>query len=140
MIRPNPIQIATAKRLVAHEIAACNADHHAAAAAGSVYDKLQAHLAPLLGAAGVQALFARSAKLAQADFGCLAEVSFEDGSSKLRECMQSQDPDVAAASAAGLFATFFGLLDTFIGDRLTTQMLRRAWPTIDSAPSRGTET
>ena len=120
-----------ARQLLAHEAAAGSADARAATAAGRVYDKLHAHLAPLVGDAGVQLLFVRSAKLAQGDFAWLTEVSILEGSTKLRECLQAQDPPIATESAAALFGTFFALLTTFIGERLTTQVLRRAWPTID---------
>lgn len=117
--------------MLAQEVAAGSADACSATAAGRVYDKLHAHLAPLVGEAGVQLLFVRSAKLAQGDFAWLAQVSILEGSTKLRECLLSQDPAVATESAAALFGTFFTLLTTFIGERLTTQALLRAWPTID---------
>ena len=115
---PSPEQMDRARRLLAHE------------GAGRVYDKLHAHLAPLVGAAGVQALLARSAKLAQGEFACLSVAVVED-STRLRDCLRSQDPTVAAESAAALFATFFALITVFIGERLTTQVLRTAWPTIE---------
>ncbi len=118
-----------ARRLLAHESAAGSADERATTAAGRVYDKLQVHLAPLVGAAGVHSLFVRSAKLAQGEFTCVAEATILEGSTKLRERLQAQDPAVATESAAALFGTFFALVTTFIGERLTTQVLRSAWPT-----------
>ena len=138
--RPSPAQMERARRLLAHEGAAGSADERATTAAGRVYDKLHAHMAPLVGAAGVQLLFQRSAKLAQGEFACLDEVSILEGSTKLRECLQAQDPAVATESAAALFGTFFALLTTFIGERLTTQVLRSAWPTIEEAAPRETKT
>jgi hypothetical protein len=119
---------------LAHEGAPGNADGGAATAAGRVYDKLQAHLAPLIGATGVQSLLVRSAKLAQGDFSGLAEVSIFEGSTQLRERLQAQESAVTTESAAALFATFFALLTTFIGARLTAQVLRRAWPMIEQTP------
>ena len=97
-------------------------------AAGRVYDALHAHLAPLVGHAGVQALFIRSAKLTRRDFPFLEAAGFDDFA-KLRERLQTQDPAVANEAAATLFATLFALITTFIGERLTTQALSRAWPT-----------
>ena len=118
-----------ARRLLEHEGAAGSADE-CARAAGRVYDKLQAHLGPLVGSAGVQALLVRSVKLAREEFSFL-EVDVLEGSTKLRECLQAQeDPAVVAESAAALFGTFFAIITTFIGERLTTQALRSAWPTI----------
>src|SRR5450631_2152410 len=134
MSRASPAQMERARRLLAHEGAAGSADE-AAAAAGRVYDKLDIHLAPLLGAAGVQALLVRSATLTQGEFPFLA-VAGPDGSTKLRECLRAQDPSVATESAAALFGTFFTLITTFIGERLTVQALRRAWPKIEeTAPT-----
>jgi hypothetical protein len=128
--RPTPAQVERARRLLAHEGAAASADDCATAAL-RLYDKLHAHLAPLVGAAGVQLLFVRSAKLAQGEFARLAGVAILEGSTKLRECLQAQDPAVATESAAALFGTFFALIATFIGEPLTTQVLRGAWPTIE---------
>ena len=131
--RPSLAHMEWARRLLAHEGAAASVGaEKCAAAADSVYDKLYTHLTPLVGMAGVQALFVRSAKLAQGEFACLAEASFHENSAKLRECLQAQDPAVATESAAALFGTFFALLTTFIGERLTTQALRSAWPTIEA--------
>jgi hypothetical protein len=122
--------------LLAYEGAAGSADE-CATAAGRVYEKLEARLAPLLGSAGVQALLVRSARLAQGDFPLLA-VAVPEGPTKLRECLQAQDPAVATESAAALFGNFFTLLTTFIGERLTTQVLRGAWPTIEEMAPRET--
>jgi hypothetical protein len=134
--RPSQAQLERARRLLAHEGAASSAGD-CPAAAGRVYEKLEARLAPLLGSAGVQALLVRSARLAQGDFPFLV-VAVPEGSTKLRECLQAQDPAVATESAAALFGTFFTLLTTFIGERLTTQALRGAWPTIEEMALRET--
>jgi hypothetical protein len=107
-----------------------------AKAAGRVYDKLNSQLAPLLGFPGVQALFIRSAKLVRDEFTALSEITALESSAKLRERLQALESGVAAQTAEALFGTFFGLITTFIGERLTTQALRGAWPTIeDTAPT-----
>ena len=78
----------------------------------------------------------RSAKLAYAEFASLAEVAAPEGLTKLGACLQALDPAAATEAAATLFGTFFELITTFIGERLTVQVLRSAWPTIeDTAPS-----
>jgi len=108
--------------LLAHEGAASSQDARANTAAGRVYDKLQLQMGPLLGVAGVHLLFMRSAKL--------------ESSTKLRERLQAQDPAVATESAAALFGTFLTLSTAFIGERLTTQVLRNAWPTFEKIETR----
>jgi hypothetical protein len=117
--------------LLAHEGATGGAAARAKTAAGRVYDKVHVHLAPLVGIAGVHLLFARSARLAQGEFARFAEVSSDEGSTKLRECLHAQDPAVATESAVALFGNVFTLITTFIGERLTAQVLRSAWPTFD---------
>jgi len=88
--------------------------------------------------AGVQLLFTRSAKLAQGEFTGLAEISILEGSTPLRERLQEQESPLAPESAEALFGTFFALIATFIGERLTNQMLRRAWPTIEEMATEET--
>ena len=128
-MRPSAEQREWASRLLASE-GASESSHEIAEVAGRVYDKLHAHLDPLLGAAGVRALLVRSAKLTEVEFPFLRTPTIQ-GSMKLRECLREQEPTIAAAAAATLFGTFFALITTFIGERLTTQLLRSAWPTIE---------
>lgn len=131
MSRAITAQVERARQLLAHEGAAST--DHCAAAAEQVYNKLDAQLALLLGSAGVQALFRRSAKLAQGELAGVAQAVSCDDAAKLRECLQALDPAVAAEAAVVLFGTFFTLVATFIGERLTTEALRSAWPTIETA-------
>jgi len=134
MNRPGPAHMERARRLLVYEREAGGAEDFAAAA-GQVYDKLHAHLAPLVGASGVEALIARSMKVTHSEFPFL-EVPIREGSTKLRECLRAQEPAVAAELATALFATFFALIARFIGDRLTTQALSSAWPTIEETAPR----
>jgi hypothetical protein len=129
--QPSAAQLEKARRLLAHEGAASGAEDGAAAAAGRVYDKLHAHFAPLLGVVGVQSLFVRSAKLTSGEFSGLAEISILEGAEKLREHLQARGSAGDVESAATLFGSFLELLTTFVGERLVTQVLRSAWPTIE---------
>lgn len=137
MNRPSPATLARIRRLLAHEGAAGSA-HEWATAAGRVHDKLHAHLDPILGVAGVHALLVRSAKVAHGEFACLEDAALGD-STKLRECLQGQDVAVASAAAAALFGSFFALITAFIGERLTSQVLRKAWPTFAATEPGETE-
>lgn len=131
MSRPSAPQIEKARRLLAHEGASGDSAEACATAAGRVYDKLNAQLVPLLGAPGVQALFMRSAKLVRDEVTALADVTALENSTSLRACLQALESGVATQTAEALFGTFFVLITTFIGERLTTQALRGAWPTIE---------
>ena len=132
---PDEAQFARAKRLLAYESAPGGCSNGCAGAAGRVYDKLTTRLGPLLGAAGVQALFARSARLASRDLAVVAGVGLLESSTTLAAFLQGLEPGVAQQAAEALIGTFLSLITTFIGERLTLQALRSAWPTIeDPAP------
>lgn len=128
MTRPNPTQLELIRGLLALEGAAGGADD-CSTAATRVFDKLRARLVPILGAAGVQALLDRSAKLTQRDFPFL-EPSVVGDETKLNAWLRAQDPAVAMESATFLFGTFLTLIGNFIGERLLTQLIRIAWPTL----------
>jgi hypothetical protein len=148
MKRPSDPQVERAKRLLALE-GEWEADaEECAEAAGRVYDKLADQLAPLLGGAGVQAMFVRSAKLARGELPFLAELvpaieGSGEGATGLRAYLLTLEPDAATQAATVLFGTFLDLIISFIGDRLTVQVLRGAWPKIDETPdekvSRGSQ-
>ena len=129
-----------ARRLLSAEGDSGASSQACAEASARVYDKLSAQLIPLLGVAGVQALFARSAKLAAAHHACLAELADGiDASTRLRASLQALAPEAASETAALLFGTLLELIVTFIGDRLTVQALRSAWPAIDETVPRETK-
>ena len=130
MSRPSATQLARIRRLLAAEATGAGAEAYAAAA-GAVYQKLDAQLSLLLGRTGFQMLLARATKLAQPELTCTIEVAVVESSTSLRAFLQALDPAAAAEAAEVLFGTFFTLLTTFIGDRLTVQALRRAWPAIE---------
>jgi hypothetical protein len=117
-------QIDLARRLLAREGLAGGG---AAGAAARGYEKVRYQLAPLVGAAGFQALFTRSLQLAQAELPCfertLGDRTIGGQADRLRACLEDLAPAAAADAALGLFALFIQILGTLIGDRLTTQLL-----------------
>jgi hypothetical protein len=138
MKEPSPAAVATIRRLLACEFSS-TPDH--ATAAARVCEKIYLLLSPMVGFAGVQALFARSVSLTRVQHPCLAEfvvesVQTETPANQLLSCLQGQTPEIAESSAVALFATFFALLATFIGEPLTAQVLQGAWlKTKEQAPS-----
>jgi len=131
---PSPAQIELARRLLALEAVAASEDARGLPVASRVYERLHTHLSPLVGVAGVDMLFVRCAKLTRGEFTATVEGTLSQGSTKLRERLHAPEPALALDAAATLFATFFALLTTFIGERLTLEILRRAWPTLDEMP------
>ena len=88
-----------------------------AAAARRAYDDLAGVAAPLIGQLGVDALTGRALHLARREYPWLVHTG------------EAQPAPALATEAAGAeFATFTGLLVTFIGEPLTARLLRKAWP------------
>ena len=103
-----------------------------AAAARHAYDDLARVSAPLIGQVGVEALTRRALHLAQREYPWLAQTheleQAERPFTQVIACLERQDPAVAIEAAGAVFATFTGLLVTFIGEPLTARLLRQAWP------------
>jgi hypothetical protein len=136
MKMPSPADLDAANRLLTYEGGPGGSADECAAAAERVYEKLRMQFAGLVGSAGFQVLFARSANLTRSQFTSFGDNAAVESSAKLRERLRAQEPGAVAATAANLFAAFLSLLTTFIGERLTTEMLRRAWPALgQSAPT-----
>jgi hypothetical protein len=103
-----------------------------AAAANAAYDDLVRVAAPLVGQAGVDSLIGRAFHLVQREFPWLVLPSAPGGraGSFAHAILSLQKQDLADATdaAAAVFATFAGLLVTFIGEPLTARLLSKAWP------------
>jgi hypothetical protein len=103
-----------------------------ATAAHRAYEELARVSTPLIGQVGVDALTGRALHLTQQDYPWLrgrrepapTNESFDQVIARLEQ----QDPPVATEGAAAVFATFAGLLVTFIGEPVTTRLLQKAWP------------
>ncbi len=108
---------------------------HGVAGVTHVYERTFAQLAPILGRRGVHAIFARSAELVRAEAPLLS--SFDAGDdldtvvSSLASCLRDAPIEAARRDATVLFSRFFGLMVTFVGAELTTQIVRAAWPDVE---------
>ena len=102
------------------------------AAARRAYDDLARAAAPLIGQVGVDALTGRALHLAQRAYPWLIHTrepeQAEGPFAQVIVCLERQNPAVATEAAGAVFATFMGLLVTFIGEPLTAGLLRKAWP------------
>ncbi len=157
MAKPTGAHVHAAKQLLTHA-GAVGSDREdlaeRAAAAWRLYEKLFTALAPVIGAAGVRALFARSVKLTKAEFSCLAGIAIapeptsaeavftgspshsppETNVSVARQvvdCLSKQDAATASEVAISLYATFFGLMSSFIGERLVWRLVKKAFPAMN---------
>lgn len=126
--------VARIRRILASE----GAGEDPPAAAARVYDKFIAQMVPLLGAVGVKAMLVRSLKLASRELAVLGDSGLVESSTALANGLRALRSDEAAEAAALLFATFYGLITSFIGERLTGEILRGAWPTLEDPASKET--
>jgi hypothetical protein len=134
MREPKPAYMATASRLLDLEAKASSDDEGAAV---RVFERTFAVLSPILGPSGTSALFARSAQLAAVRFPTLGDTEIEaDPSMAPLQAMVARlrrAPATSRETAIAVYATLLSLLETLIGERLTSQLLRGAWPTDDAA-------
>jgi len=122
-----------ALRRVLTQDAGTRTDAHAVAAAAlRAYERLAQELAPLIGEAGLNAVCARSVHLTQREFSWLAPADSagprDAPFAHVRLSLEGQDPAVATDAAIAVLATLGELVASFIGDSLTTRLLREAWP------------
>jgi len=119
-------------RLLARE-AGTNTDPSAvAAAARRLSEEFAGQLTPLIGELGVVAIYARGLHLAQRQFPRLATVPApqpDDGPIvRAQRLIEHQELAVATDLAVAMLNSVVELLTSFIGEGLTTSVLRKAWP------------
>ena len=108
-----------------------------AAAARRLCEQLARQLTPLLGDAGVAAVYSRGLHLARRQFperlpGHELDRN-ESPFARAQSFLERQESRVAPEAAAVLLTTVGKLLASFIGESLTIHILREAWP--DDFPS-----
>lgn len=112
------------------------------AAVRRLHATLVSALAPVLGAAGVQALFARSTRLVRRDFPALDTLLGPEKPppdvERLAACLDQLPREPGQDAAIGLYATLVALLATFIGDPLSEQLVKAAFPAPGSTRPKGT--
>ena len=113
-----------------------------AAAARRLCEHFAQQFTPLIGDAGVAAIFVRSLHLTQRH---VRELAPGRASGKrdlpfalLQLSLEQQEPAAATETAVALLAMASELLATFIGESLTTRLLREAWPDDFAATSEET--
>ena len=90
-----------------------------------------AHLARLLGDAGVQVLLKRSVVIAAEQFAWLAVgLSSDPPLPALRKAMEQQDRDSIIDAFVGVLTAFVGLLERLIGEGLVERLLEEVWPSV----------
>jgi hypothetical protein len=139
MTVPDPSLQRLALNVLAHHAGPTASAEALSAAACRAYDDLARVSAQVIGQAGIDSLTGRALHLAQREYPWLVhrrEPEQPEGPfAQVIVCLKRQDPAVAFEAAGAVFATLAGLLITFIGESLTSQLLRKAWPDAFSAGS-----
>lgn len=107
-----------------------------------VCGKLGALLSKLAGAAGYRSLLSRAVALAQAEAPSLKPLHVLPDGTLLGfyEATEGTDKEDLKRSELALVAQLLSLLNTFIGERLTLQLVKEAWPTIDPSSQHNSPT
>ncbi|HEX9108119.1 MAG TPA: hypothetical protein VF832_12840 [Longimicrobiales bacterium] len=126
---PPPGADALSRRLIEHEANGRPAAAEGASPAERVLQRLRQELSHVLGGEGFSALEARALDLARRRHSFLAKgatslVSLEDA----RAALAGREPDEVRAALHTVCTDLIGLLFTFLGEPLTTQLIRLAWP------------
>lgn len=99
--------------------------------ATALWRDMSVALSPIIGLAGIAALYQRSIFLAGRDYPCLHDASVlgaaPDEFAPLHEALSAVSGADAASAASALAYTFRDLLTHLIGDSLTERLLRSVW-------------
>ena len=129
-------------RMIARRAGSTTDAEAVVAASRFTYDELAAVLAPLISAAGVQALLGRAFDLVQreypTDWRSGDDVPPDEPFAQMSLWLELHVPPAGTDAAAAMFATFAQLLAALIGEPLTTRYLEKAWPDgfSDAPPTR----
>jgi len=93
-------------------------------------ERLRPQLVPLMGVGGFRALLLHALALAAPEVPWVRAIKVkEDGALELSEGLSiPSDPDILREGKVALLAQLLGLLVAFIGENLTLQLVRDAWP------------
>jgi hypothetical protein len=113
-----------------------------ARATGGIWPEVAARLAPVIGARGVDVLFARALHQTSTAFPWL-QIAGDHGSGvaaldTLRTCLAGQETTAAAKASHALLMNFTELLATLIGESLTDRLLGPVWAPLLTASEQET--
>lgn len=132
MSRATPPMREFAKRLTAYESLGNKSEEAVFPAGFHASDKLRPQLTTLMGNGGYRGLLARALALASAEVPWLRAVHVKaDGTLEgLAELHEQLDPDEFLEGRVVLLSQLLGLLVAFIGEELTTRLVREVWPKV----------
>jgi hypothetical protein len=132
MSRATPQMREFAERLIAYEMRETNSSATETPVVFRICGAVHPHLSMLMGRTGFHALLSRALALARAEVPRLSAVQVQaDGAlAGVDEPGTPVRPGELAEGSVVLLAQLLGLLEAFIGERLTLQMLHDVWPNL----------
>jgi hypothetical protein len=132
MSQANPRMREFARRLTTQETRGNARSKTKTPPAFYVCEKLRAYLATFMGSAGFREVLSCALPRATSEIPWLKAVHVKaDGSLEGFEKLQARlGPDELSEGEVVLVAQFLGLLEAFIGERLTLRLVGEIWPTI----------
>ncbi len=125
--------VQAARSLLTAEVGEASTAAEVAARVERACEKLEGHLAQVVGREGVRALFDRTIALGTREIPTLslhAAAPADRPWRTLSSHITAQPPRVARQTAHRVITILISLLARFIGQRLTLQMLEEVWPSI----------
>lgn len=120
-------------QIMSHFLSVSPNSEDIAYAAASVFETLVKTLSQLVGHVGSLGLFRQSLRRTDERVPCFREMRDTKEHLLLQAvgtCLQRQPPDIVREAASALLTSYVTLLATFIGERLTWQVLHDQWPNI----------
>lgn len=110
--------------LINHPESVANATLH-------LWEQLAPPLISIIGDGGFKPLYTRSLRMASRQHPWMAldctKSALQECFTDLQACMQRQDATQARLGSLALFTVFLNVLDSLIGEELTTYLLHSAW-------------
>lgn len=128
-----------ARRLLAVEVDGHASPGEQVGALGRALDRLDRVLGIVIGPAGYEALLRRALHLARAEYPFLTNVQVRTSADGERlpgllESAREQDATVVHQGSVAILADLIWLLDTFVGETISSRLMYRAFPEVSSAP------
>jgi hypothetical protein len=139
---PTPLLARAVRALFAQEAGSATTSAEVAAGAGRCLNRLELHLARIVGEAGIQALVARTFLLTRSVYPWVpltSDAPAGAAGNDLRSLLEAQPLETAHEASIHAIATLVGLVARFIGEGLTLRLLEELWPPpSDPDPSKET--
>ena len=98
-----------------------------AALATRWWASIAAEMIPLVGTEGLYALYNRSISLTMGRYPWIGPHKSDLTFSALKVCIEKREPNEALEASVELLVEFANVLDTLIGDVLTSRIISAAW-------------